>query len=33
MNIQGITLNGKPITWADAQKKVIYKCLECGINL
>ena len=33
MNIQGITLNGKPITWTDVQKKVIYKCLECGNKL
>ena len=31
--IKGITLNDRPITWADVQKKVVYKCLECGNKL
>ena len=33
MNLHGITLNGRPITWEDVHKKVIYKCLECGNKL
>jgi hypothetical protein len=31
--IKGVSLNGKSITWADVQKKAIYKCLECGNKL